>query len=101
MASDDSYFMKDFAGRVLLTLVLAFMLALVVDSLLGNLTLPPIEPQNLLTSNYKTANIESLNLLWGENWRATDVVIQGLILLAASLAVAAQFRRVKATKEEK
>ncbi len=101
MASDDSYFMKDFAGRVLLTLVLAFMLALVVNSLLGNLTLPPIEPQNLLTSSYETANIESLNLLWGENWRATDVVIQGLILLAASLAVAAQFRRVKATEEEK
>lgn len=102
MTTDESYFGKEFAGRVLLALVLFFMLALVVESfLIGLLPLPAIEPQALLTSSSATANKTSLDLLWDDNYRAIDLFIQGLILLAASLAVAAQFRRVKAIKEEK
>ncbi|MHA2232945.1 MAG: hypothetical protein ACXAB4_10670 [Candidatus Hodarchaeales archaeon] len=101
MTTDESYFGKEFAGRVLLALFLFFMLVLVVESFLAGLTLPAIEPQAWLTSSSATANEVSLNLLWDENYRAIDVLIQGLILLAASLAVAAQFRRVKPEKEEK
>ena len=96
MASDNSYFGKEFAGRVLIALTLFVMLVLVVESFLSALTLPALQPLQVLDSG--TANRISLEYLWDDQYRAVDLLIQGLVLLAAALAVAAQFRP---TKEDK
>ena len=94
MKKDLPIFDKEFAGRVLLVLVLFAMLTLIVSVYLEAITLPTL---GTVTSS-AVANLESLDYLWGSEYRRIDVLIQAIILLAASLAVAAQFRHIK--KEE-